>query len=232
MPRVRQNAQVCSCSIRKRCQPVPDHSSDPLISIGFIRKPHGIRGELSLALNAEDPDLVQGEVFLVPPGKSTQAAQDKAPNSSPVSPAAKKAGKAAPVSLAQKYTVERARFHHGSLIVSFKEVRSRNDAELLRQYSVLVPKSRLAPLEADEVYLLDLHGLTVLAVNQENNEETKIGIISSVDIPSGQELWTIVTPGGKEILFPAVNEFVLDIDLAQNTARIAPPPGLLELYLE
>jgi 16S rRNA processing protein RimM len=44
-------------------------------------------------------------------------------------------------------------------------------------------------------------------------------------------LWSIRTPDGKEVLFPAVEEFVLDIDLEAGSVRIAPPPGLLDLYL-
>ena len=38
--------------------------------------------------------------------------------------------------------------------------------------------------------------------------------------------------GGYEILFPAVPEFVRDIDLTAETATIAPPEGLLDLYRE
>lgn len=123
------------------------------------------------------------------------------------------------------------RAHHGLLIVSFTGVHSRNEAELLRQHTLLVPRSRLSPLEEDEVYLLDLPGLRVLAVDEESGGEREVGVIASVDIPAGQEIWTITTPDGQEILFPAVDQFVLDIDLDARTARIAPPPGLLEIYL-
>ena len=41
----------------------------------------------------------------------------------------------------------------------------------------------------------------------------------------------IATPDGKEILFPAVDQFVISIDLEEGKAVIAPPPGLIELYL-
>ena len=48
-------------------------------------------------------------------------------------------------------------------------------------------------------------------------------------------MWVIRAPeesGGYEILFPAVPEFVRDIDLSAGTATIAPPEGLLDLYRE
>jgi 16S rRNA processing protein RimM len=53
-----------------------------------------------------------------------------------------------------------------------------------------------------------------------------------VDTPAGQEIWTILTPEGREILFPAAPDFVLEINPEAGLARIAPPPGLLALYLE
>lgn len=150
--------------------------------------------------------------------------------SSPVSGALRGLSSLPPLA-ARKFTVERVRAHHGLLIVSFTGVHSRNEAELLRQHTLLVPRSRLSPLEEDEVYLLDLPGLRVLAVDEESGGEREVGVIASVDIPAGQEIWTITTPDGQEILFPAVDQFVLDIDLDARTARIAPPPGLLEIYL-
>ena len=61
--------------------------------------------------------------------------------------------------------------------------------------------------------------------------EPTIGAIADVDLSSGQEIWRIATPDNKEILFPAVPEFVAELDARTRTARISPPPGLLEIYL-
>ena len=66
-------------------------------------------------------------------------------------------------------------------------------------------------------------------------EITVVGELENVDFPAGQEMWVIRAPekeGGYEILFPAVPEFVRDIDLTAETATIAPPEGLLDLYRE
>lgn len=128
------------------------------------------------------------------------------------------------------YTVSRVRAHHGSLLLSLAGITDRDAAEGLRRYRILVPRAKLPPLDDDEIYLTDLPGLAVIV--EEDGREREIGIISRVDVPAGQELWTIATPAGREILFPAVDEFVLDIDLETGKARIAPPPGLLDLYLD
>lgn len=196
--------------------PAPFRNDTPLVKVGHISKAHGIRGELVLVFDADSPELVSGEVVLRP--------RSQGPD--------------------KRLVVERTRFHHGKLLVSVRGVSTRNDAELLCRHGVYVPKDRLPPLEDDEVYLSDLPGLRVfLAAGRasgtsdgikepEPQAGEEIGVIASVDVPAGQELWTIVTPGGKEILFPAVEQFVISIDLEQGAALINPPPGLLELYLD
>ena len=125
------------------------------------------------------------------------------------------------------YGVIYARHHHNRLLLTLESVPDRNAAELLRNATVLVPRERLPALEPGEVYLADLPGFTV--VLQETGET--IGRISSIDTASGQEIWQITTPEGKNILFPAVPEFVAELDVDAKVARVTPPPGLLEIYL-
>ena len=127
------------------------------------------------------------------------------------------------------FSLLRKRTHHGSLLLSFAGVTTRNDAEALRSHTVFVSRQDV-PLEDDEFFLHDLLGFSVFTVN-EKGAETELGMLEDVSVPAGQILWTIRTPDGKEILFPAVDDFVLSIDLDTKCARIAPPPGLLDVYL-
>lgn len=178
--------------------------------VGYFTKAHGIRGEISMVLQAESVEILNGLIYVRPR------------NGGAVKP----------------HTVVRIRRHHGGLLVLLEGVDTRNDAELLRSHTVLVDESKLPALEEDEVYLKDLPGLRVFLASpssQNGNEPAAgeaLGVIREVSSPAGQELWAIVTGEGKEILFPAVDEFVLSIDLKEGRAIIDPPPGLLELYLE
>ncbi len=125
------------------------------------------------------------------------------------------------------YGLKNARFHHSRLLLTLENIPDRNAAELLRNAEIVVPRSRLPKLADGEVYLFDLPGYTVIL--SENNET--LGEIDAVDLSSGQEIWRIITPDGKEVLFPAVPEFVEAIDVEARTAHISPPPGLLDIYL-
>lgn len=124
------------------------------------------------------------------------------------------------------YTLESFRPHQGRLLVTFKEVADRNVAETLRNADVLIPRQLLPAPEPGEFYLQDIIGLTVL--HSVSFEE--IGHITDISLESGQEIWFIESTGGKEIMFPAVPEFVDTIDLDSGTVTILPPEGLLELY--
>jgi len=59
-----------------------------------------------------------------------------------------------------------------------------------------------------------------------------MGVVADIMLPGGQEVWTIATDDGREVLFPVVEEFLVAVDPEARTVTIAPPPGLLELYLE
>jgi 16S rRNA processing protein RimM len=109
-------------------------------------------------------------------------------------------------------------------------VNTRTEAESLRSHTVLVSRDRLPASGEGEVPAGDLPGLTVLA-RGEDGLDRPLGFIAFAAAPAGQQIWSIATPDGREILVPAVPEFVLSIDPAAGIARIAPPPGLLDLYL-
>lgn len=115
----------------------------------------------------------------------------------------------------------------GRPLIRFVEAPDRTAAEFLRGQTLLIPESALPELDEDEVYLHDMLGLSVVldATGQ------KLGVLDHVLFHGEQELWSILTPEGKEILLPAVPEFVADIDLDTEIIRITPPEGLLELYM-
>jgi len=114
------------------------------------------------------------------------------------------------------------------LILSIEGCNDRSMAEQMRGQELLIDASFLPEAEEDEPYLRDLIGISIVL-----EDGTLVGELEDITFPAGQEIWSIRAPeseGGFEILFPAVPEFVLDIDLSEEKAVIAPPEGLLELY--
>ena len=134
-----------------------------------------------------------------------------------------RAGDAQP---ARQVAVAGMRLHRDRVLIRLVGVEDRNAAEQLRGLTVLMPESGLPESDADTLYLHDLMGLTVLL---HATGET-IGSLAHVSFIGEQELWIIEAPGGNEILFPAVPDFVDIVDLEHKIIRISPPPGLLDLY--
>ncbi|WP_290921153.1 ribosome maturation factor RimM [Halodesulfovibrio sp.] len=131
-------------------------------------------------------------------------------------------GKSKPV----EHKVVSSRPHKGQELLTLESCRDRNCAEELRNVKVLVPDADLPELTEEEVYLHQLEGMNVMLENG-----TLVGRITAFQFNLGAEVWVITTEDKKEVLFPATEEFVSDIDIENATVTIAPPPGLLELYL-
>lgn len=126
------------------------------------------------------------------------------------------------------YEVAGFRAHHGSPLLRLAAIQDRAAAENLRGHDILIPEDRL-PGSDDDIYRYQLMGLAVIA-RDETGAESVWGAISAVDDPAGQEIWTISLEGEADVLFPATGELVLGFDLEKKFVRIAPPPGLIDLY--
>ncbi len=113
-----------------------------------------------------------------------------------------------------------------SLLLRIEGITDRNAAENLRGCSLWVDADQLPAPQEGEVYLHQLVGLPVY----EQDGTEPLGKLERVYFNAGQELWGIESPEGREILFPALPQFVVSIDLEQGRIVISPPAGLLELY--
>lgn len=101
-------------------------------------------------------------------------------------------------------------------------------AENLRRHRIFIDRQKLPELDDDDYYQTDLLGLDVFVTAPD--QANYLGELTHIDAPAGQEIWTIITETGQEILLPAVPEFVSIIDLDDEYIVITPPPGLIELY--
>ena len=127
----------------------------------------------------------------------------------------------------REYELLGLREHAGRVLFIFRGVEDRGAAEALRGRVVLIPAAHLPPLREEEIYLDQLQGCEVVL-----EDGSPLGRIREVLAPAGSEVWAIDTPDGREVLFPAEDSFILEADPDKGIVRIAPPPGLLDLYLE
>lgn len=126
----------------------------------------------------------------------------------------------------KSFTIRSWREHKGMVLLQLKGVDDRNRAEELRGRTVLVRVEDLPELEDGEHYLYEMMGCQVKL-----EDGTLVGVLENFFENAEQDIWVIVDDQKREILLPAVPEFVLDVDLDTETITIAPPEGLLDIYL-
>ncbi|PIE66225.1 MAG: 16S rRNA processing protein RimM [Desulfobacterales bacterium] len=102
----------------------------------------------------------------------------------------------------------------------------RDEAAAWTGADILIRSRDLPPLKEGEYFCHQLVGCEVLLVSGD-----RLGRLEAVQQVAGPEVWSIMTPDAREVLFPAVNAFVRSIDLEARRIVIDPPEGLLEMYL-
>lgn len=109
------------------------------------------------------------------------------------------------------------------LVVRFKGIATRNEAEALNGTELFVARERLPEAGADEFYHADLIGLAAVTTAGET-----LGTVVGVPNYGAGDLLEIAPSRGPSLLVPFTRAVVPEVDLAANRVVIAPPPGLLE----
>lgn len=122
----------------------------------------------------------------------------------------------------RELTVEAARRHGDRLLVKFEEVPDRNAAESLRGSELTVPEEEVAPLPAGRYYPHELEGLVV-----SDSRGSRLGTFVRVERSPAHDIW-VVDAGGREVMVPAVESFVVEVDIEAGRIVLDPPGGLFE----
>jgi 16S rRNA processing protein RimM len=120
----------------------------------------------------------------------------------------------------QRYRVERLRQVRRGVLLKLEGCEDRNMAEELRGMFVQIPREDAVPLEAGEYYLYQLIGIDV-----ETDRAEKLGRIVEVIDTGANDVYVVQGPSG-ELLLPAIEEVVQDIDLEAGRLVVRLPPGL------
>jgi 16S rRNA processing protein RimM len=168
--------------------------------VGRVGRPHGIRGELTVQVHTDDPDLrfAAGSVLATEPA-------DRGP-----------------------LTISSSRWHSGRLLVRFAGYADRTTAEDLRGTLLVMDSAEVGPTaDPDEFHDYELIGLEVVTVTgypvgvvtDVLHQGQNLLVVRPAPDNSGCE----------EILVPFVAAIVPEVDVKAGRLVIDPPPGLLDL---
>jgi len=114
-----------------------------------------------------------------------------------------------------------------TFIIKFQEINTRNHAEQLKKFKILVKSDTLPKLQKEEFHFLELLNLEVKTF--ENDELKKIGKVINLENEKNNLLVIELFKNQKKVFIPFVNEIVPLVDKKNNFLIISPPNGLLEL---
>ena len=114
-----------------------------------------------------------------------------------------------------------------NFIIKFHGINSRDHAEQLKKYKILVKTNKLPKLKKEEFHLLELVNLQVKIL--ENNKFEIIGKVLNLENEKNNLLVIELFKNQKKVLVPFVEEIVPLVDIKNNFLIINPPKGLLEL---
>ena len=171
--------------------------------VGRIRKPHGIRGEVVVELVTDAPGAIfasGARVFL----GTTSPEPPKAPM--------------------REARVERARDQGSSWLVKLDAIPDRNEAERWRDRYLYVPERELPAPKDDEVYLHDLHDMSVVLADSDE----KIGrVVAWYELPQGLVI-EVEKADGTTVIVPYIPTIVKEVDVDAKRVVLTPPEGLLD----
>lgn len=124
----------------------------------------------------------------------------------------------------EKYVILNTRYMKDVAILKLEGVDDRNGAEALKGKDLYITEEMLRTLPEDTYYIKDLIGIKVI-----DSDGEYLGILSDVYKNSAQDLYEIELENKKKILLPAVEEFVLDINMEERVMKVRLIDGLLDL---
>ncbi len=123
------------------------------------------------------------------------------------------------------FFMEEYRFHGSeTALMKFCDIDTVEQARELTGCEVYFPR-HLAKEDGDELSWAQIIGFTLIDATGGKT----VGTIASVDDSTINILFEVKTPDGQEILIPASEELITDVDAENRTITCSLPEGILEL---
>lgn len=120
------------------------------------------------------------------------------------------------------YTIVSARPHKKGVLLKLEGINSIDEVNVWRDAEVFLQKASLEELDEGTYYWFQVIGLKVVTVDHKF-----LGKITNI-IRTGSNDVYVVRNQSEEILIPAIESVIVEIDLDKQVMRVDLPDGLLE----
>lgn len=124
----------------------------------------------------------------------------------------------------QLMDIENVRMQKSMVILKLAGIDDRNASEAARGKELYITEADLPELEEGQFYVRDLIDMEVV-----EEDGTVIGKVTDVLQNTAQDIFEVEMAGGRKVLIPKVDEFVLDIAAKSRRIVVRLIEGLLDL---
>ncbi len=117
--------------------------------------------------------------------------------------------------------VTKASVHKGRVLAQFYGIDMVEEASLLKNRVVYADREDL-PVGEDRVFVADMLGLPVVDASTGNT----LGVLEDYIENPANDLFSVRTPDGREVLVPVVDEFIDHVD--DEKVYLSPIPGMFD----
>ncbi len=117
---------------------------------------------------------------------------------------------------------ERVKYFKNLVIVKFREFNDISEVEGLRGAGLFVSRKNAVRLKENEYFETDLIGMDVF-----DEDETRIGRLEEVIHTGANDVYSVKTEDGRDILIPAIRQCILEVDTDSGRMKVHLLEGLV-----
>ena len=121
-----------------------------------------------------------------------------------------------------EYEIEEVKYHKDMVLIKFKGIDKVEQAEMLRNSYLTVSRDSVEKLEEGRYYIVDLLGLEVYT-----DEQILLGILEDIFNTGSNDIYVVKDKQGKQILLPAIQDVIKQIDIENKKIIVHLLPGLI-----
>ena len=121
-----------------------------------------------------------------------------------------------------EYEIEEVKYHKDMVLIKFKGIDKVVQAEMLRNSYLTVSRDSVEKLEEGRYYIVDLLGLEVYT-----DEQILLGTLEDIFNTGSNDIYVVKDKQGKQILLPAIQDVVKQIDIENKKIIVHLLPGLI-----
>lgn len=119
--------------------------------------------------------------------------------------------------------MEGVKFFKQLAILKFKGIDSINDVERYKGKPLCVTRENAVKLGRDEYFIADLIDLAVY-----DEDGSYLGVLTNVIETGANDVYEVAFEDGRQALFPAIRQCILDVDMENRKMKVHIMDGLLD----